>query len=343
MATTTAAAAPALYSLSSVTLRSPTPSLSLFFSKPTKPFSLSRSFHSLSLAPQAKASDIDTSFFDDVNPDEDVVFDPPTPPEGFIPSPSFDDGPEETEEEIADAYEELYGPAYSGISVLGNDVFVMDSKVKKQVRLGKLRKRRAIVVVGDKQGQVGVGVGKAKEVIAAVQKSAVNARRNIITIPMTKYLTFPHRGKMAGRSEGDYGAAKVMLRPAAPGTGVIAGGAVRIVLEMAGVENALGKQLGSKNALNNARATVVAVQKMKQFRESSSNVDSVHKALARCPRPIGAIAVFAEAIRTNSSRRSSLCFYDEASILVAEQCHIVSLTYLMISRPTRHHQYDHFS
>lgn len=69
------------------------------------------------------------------------------------------------------------------------------------------------------------------------------------------------------RSEGDYGAAKVMLRPASPGTGVIAGGSVRIVLEMAGIENALGKQLGSNNALNNARATVVAVQKMKQFRE----------------------------------------------------------------------------
>lgn len=134
-------------------------------------------------------------------------------------------------------------------------------RVTKVVKGGKQLHFRAIVVVGDKQGQVGVGVGKAKEVIAAVQKSAVNARRNIVTVPMTKYLTFPHR------SEGDYGAAKVMLRPASPGTGVIAGGAVRIVLEMAGVENALGKQLGSNNALNNARATVVAVQKMKQFRE----------------------------------------------------------------------------
>lgn len=195
----------------------------------------------------------------------------------------------ETEEEIAAAYEEMYGPAYSGESVLGNDIYVMDSKVKKASGFGKVKKEkpkdgleervvqvrrvtkvvkggkqlhfRAIVVVGDKQGQVGVGVGKAKEVIAAVQKSAVNARRNIVSVPMTKYLTFPHR------SEGDYGAAKVMLRPASPGTGVIAGGAVRIVLEMAGVENALGKQLRSKNALNNARATVVAVQKMRQFRD----------------------------------------------------------------------------
>ncbi|XP_030467815.1 30S ribosomal protein S5, chloroplastic [Syzygium oleosum] len=236
-----------------------------------------------------RAGDIDTSFFDTVNPDADVAFDPPAPPEGFVPPPSFDDGPPEAEDEIAAAYEELYGPAYSGVSVLGNDVSVMDSKVKKTTGFGKVKREkvkdgfdervvqvrrvtkvvkggkqlhfRAIVVVGDKKGQVGVGVGKAKEVIAAVQKSAVNARRNIITVPMTKYLTFPHR------SEGDYGAAKVMLKPASPGTGVIAGGSVRIVLEMAGVENALGKQLGSKNALNNARATVVAVQQMRQFRD----------------------------------------------------------------------------
>lgn len=128
----------------------------------------------------------------------------------------------ETEDEIAAAYEEIYGPAYSGVSVLGSDPFVMDSKVKKSTGFGsKVKKEkvrdgfeervvqvrrvtkvvkggkqlhfRAVVVVGDKQGQVGVGVGKAKEVIAAVQKSATNARRNIITVPMTKYLTFPHR------------------------------------------------------------------------------------------------------------------------------------------------------
>lgn len=168
-----------------------------------------------------RAGDIDTSFFDTVNPDADVAFDPPAPPEGFVPPPSFDDGPLEAEDEIAAAYEELYGPAYSGVSVLGNDVSVMDSRVKKTTGFGKVKREkvkdgfdervvqvrrvtkvvkggkqlhfRAIVVVGDKKGQVGVGVGKAKEVLAAVQKSAVNARRNIITVPMTKYLTFPHR------------------------------------------------------------------------------------------------------------------------------------------------------
>ena len=80
-------------------------------------------------------------------------------------------------------------------------------------------------------------------------------------------LVFKLCGFWLYRSEGDYGAAKVMLRPASPGTGVIAGGAVRIVLEMAGVENALGKQLGSNNALNNARATLAAVQQMRQFKD----------------------------------------------------------------------------
>ena len=157
-----------------------------------------------------------------MNPEEEIPFNPPEPPEGFVPPPSIDEGPLESEEEIAAAYEELYGPAYSGVSVLGQDVYVMDSKVKRETGFGSKAKKekikdgfeervvqvrrvtkvvkggkqlrfRAIVVVGDKKGQVGVGVGKAKEVIAAVQKSAINARRNIIKVPMTKYLTFPHR------------------------------------------------------------------------------------------------------------------------------------------------------
>lgn len=223
------------------------------------------------------------------DPDQEIPFNPPEKPDDFEPPKSFDEDPMEDDDVIAQAYEELYGPAYSGESVLGNDVYVMDAKVKKTSAFGKVKKDkvrdgfeervvqvrrvtkvvkggkqlhfRAVVVVGDKKGNVGVGVGKAKEVVTAVQKSATNARRNIVTVPMTKYLTFPHR------QDGDYGAAKVMLRPASPGTGVIAGGAVRIVLEMAGVENALGKQLGSNNALNNARATVVAVQQMRQFSE----------------------------------------------------------------------------
>ncbi|OIV94357.1 hypothetical protein TanjilG_21697 [Lupinus angustifolius] len=283
-----------LYSLSSLSLHTPSP-FSLF-PKPHKLtfFSLlPRTPSPLSFAAKSKPStenETDTTGFDTANPEQDFPFDPPQPPEDFTPPPSIDDGPLETEDEISAAYEELYGPAYSGVSVLGNDIHVMDSKARKEtgfgskvkkekirdgfeervvqvrrvtkvVKGGKQMRFRAVVVVGNKKGNVGVGVGKAKEVIAAVQKSAIDARRNIISVPTTKYSTFPHR------ADGDYGAAKVMLRPASPGTGVIAGGAVRIVLEMAGVDNALGKQLGSNNALNNARATVAAVQKMRQFRE----------------------------------------------------------------------------
>ncbi|EHA8587470.1 30S ribosomal protein S5, chloroplastic [Cocos nucifera] len=298
MASTSAAVAAALSSLS---IRSSLPFLNPSFSLSYNP--MLKALQTLSLSPSVKPlaasklvpwasprDDIDTSFFDNVNPYEDIPFNPPAPPEGYVPPPAFDELPPETEDEIAAAYEEIYGPAYSGESKLGNDIYVMDAKIKKTSGLLGRRKRekpndgfeervvevrrvtkvvkggkklsfRAIVVVGDKKGHVGVGVGKAKEVVDAIAKSAVDARRHIVTVPMTKYSTFPHR------ADGDYGAAKVMLRPASPGTGVIAGGSVRVMLEMAGVENALGKQLGSDNALNNARATVVAVQKMRQFRE----------------------------------------------------------------------------
>ncbi|XP_024379587.1 uncharacterized protein [Physcomitrium patens] len=200
-----------------------------------------------------------------------------------------DDEEEEAEEDITAAYEALYGKAFEGLSKgsSGDENLSDDSRgkrggdrrgsknsedkmeervvqirrVTKVVKGGKQMSFRAVVVIGDKKGTVGVGVGSAKEVITAVQKSATDARRHLVTVPMTKYLTFPHR------ADGDYGAAKVMLRPAATGTGVIAGGAVRVVLELAGVENALGKELGSKNPLNNARAVVEAVGKMKQFRD----------------------------------------------------------------------------
>lgn len=212
---------------------------------------------------------------------------------GHAVSASYaEDEEEESEEDITAAYEALYGKAFEGLRKTatgdenlgeedegrgrgrrggrGRDKNNPDSmeervvqirRVTKVVKGGKQMSFRAVVVIGDKKGTVGVGVGSAKEVITAVQKSATDARRHLITVPMTKYLTFPHR------ADGDYGAAKVMLRPAATGTGVIAGGSVRVVLELAGVENALGKELGSKNPLNNARAVIEAIGKMKQFRD----------------------------------------------------------------------------
>lgn len=208
-----------------------------------------------------------------------------SPPEGYVEPAPFDELPPESPEDVAAAYEALYGPAFSGETVMGNNVFevkvvdpvdmdreqrpsdefservVQVNRVTKVVKGGRQLSFRAIVVVGDMKGHVGVGVGKAKEVTEAITKAAMNGRRNLVTVPLTKYSTFPHR------ADADYGAARVMLRPACPGSGVIAGGAVRVVLEMAGVENALGKQLRSKNPLNNARATIKATQMMRQFKD----------------------------------------------------------------------------
>jgi small subunit ribosomal protein S5 len=117
------------------------------------------------------------------------------------------------------------------------------------------------VVVGNENGTVGVGCASAKEVLQAVRKAVVDAKRNLISVPLTKSASFPHR------FDGIFGGAKVMLRPAAEGTGVIAGGAVRIVLELAGVKNGFGKQLGSDNPLNNARATIEGLRSMRTFEQ----------------------------------------------------------------------------
>jgi small subunit ribosomal protein S5 len=130
-------------------------------------------------------------------------------------------------------------------------------RVTKVVKGGKKLSFRAIVVVGNERGQVGVGVGKASDVIGAVRKGVVDGKKNLVNVPLTKSNSIPHPVNGAG------GGAKVMMRPAAPGTGVIAGGAVRTVLELAGVRNVLAKQLGSGNPLNNARAAANALSSLR--------------------------------------------------------------------------------
>lgn len=134
-------------------------------------------------------------------------------------------------------------------------------RVSKVVKGGKKLSFRAIVVVGNERGQVGVGVGKASDVIGAVKKGVADGKKQLVDVPITKSNSIPHP------IQGQGGAAKVMLRPAAPGTGVIAGGAVRTVLELAGVKNVLAKQLGSDNPLNNARAAVNALDLLRTFAE----------------------------------------------------------------------------
>nr|YP_009550249.1 ribosomal protein S5 [Tisochrysis lutea]YP_009873642.1 ribosomal protein S5 [Isochrysis galbana]AUM82551.1 ribosomal protein S5 [Tisochrysis lutea]QKW88525.1 ribosomal protein S5 [Isochrysis galbana] len=132
-------------------------------------------------------------------------------------------------------------------------------RVTKVVKGGKKLSFRAVVVVGDQQGKVGVGVGKASDVSTAVRKAVTDGKKNIISVPLTSSNSIPH--KINGR----FGAAKLVLRPSAPGCGVIAGGAVRIVLELAGVQNILSKQLGSNSLLNNARATIDGLSNLRTF------------------------------------------------------------------------------
>lgn len=140
------------------------------------------------------------------------------------------------------------------------ETVVQISRVTKVVKGGKKLSFRAIVIVGNKKGQVGIGCAKASEVIIAIQKAIADGRKNVISVPIFK-TTIPH--PITGRS----GAGSVMLRPASAGTGIIAGGAVRSVLELAGIENILSKSLGSKSPLNAASATIEALKSLTPFNE----------------------------------------------------------------------------
>ncbi len=144
---------------------------------------------------------------------------------------------------------------------------VQVTRVTKVVKGGKKLSFRAILVIGNDNGHIGVGVGKANDVVGAVKKGVADAKKHCIEIPMTKYFSIPH--PINGRS----GAAKVMLRPSATGSGVIAGGSTRTVLELAGIKNVLAKQLGSNNTLNNARATLNALNNLRTFEHTAKDRD----------------------------------------------------------------------
>ena len=134
------------------------------------------------------------------------------------------------------------------------DRLIKISRVSKVTKGGKKLSFRAIVVVGDGRGKVGVGVAKADDVVNAFKKAKTNGRKNLIILPLTKSLSIPHD------IIGNDGACKIIMKPSIEGSGVIAGSSIRTVLETAGIKNVIAKQLGSNNILNNARASINALK-----------------------------------------------------------------------------------
>ena len=137
---------------------------------------------------------------------------------------------------------------------------VRTNKVQKTHKGGRTMSWSTLVVVGDGNGHVGAGIGKARAIPDAIRKGVEDAKKNLITVPMVDG-TLPHE------TLANHGASQVMLRPASPGTGVVAGGAVRALLEVAGVKDVLAKSLGASNPVNNAWATINALKSLKTIED----------------------------------------------------------------------------
>ncbi|MBQ0036330.1 MAG: 30S ribosomal protein S5 [Firmicutes bacterium] len=135
---------------------------------------------------------------------------------------------------------------------------VQINRISKTVKGGRKMRFAAIVVVGDKKGRVGYGIGKANEVPDAIRKASETAKKNVARIPLVDgYRTIPHA------TVGNYGAGQIVLRPAAQGTGIVAGGVVRAILELAGATDVISKCVGSRTPINQVHATMKALTELK--------------------------------------------------------------------------------
>ena len=142
-----------------------------------------------------------------------------------------------------------------------DEVVLLTKPVVKVTKGGRQRRFQAVVVVGDKKGMVGLGTGKALEVLEAVKKARAAASKNMIKVSLVDGRTLPHE------VQGQKGATRVIIKPAAAGTGIIAGGAVRAVLEVAGYQDLISKSLGARTKINMARATLKALSSLKTIDE----------------------------------------------------------------------------
>jgi len=137
-------------------------------------------------------------------------------------------------------------------------------RVTRVVKGGRRLRFRATVAIGDRRGRVGIGIGKASEVITGIKKAVTKARKSLIKVPITKGDSIPHEINIKHK------AAHLLIMPASPGTGVIAGGALRKILHLAGVKNVLSKNLGSRNALITAQASIEALKSLRPVKESDA-------------------------------------------------------------------------